>query len=186
MGSNVGDRLAHLRDAVRRLAADPLCKPIASSRVYETAPVGPPGQGPYLNAVLWLQARCEAHDLLARLLAIEVACGRVRNGRDEVRWGPRALDLDILLYADQCLCSPGLEVPHPRLAERAFVLEPLCDLVPERRHPKVGRTFHELAGEVRDPVSVRVFGAPLWPQVPARSAGEGRDGDRRGQHLTGR
>lgn len=187
LGSNVGDRLAHLRGAVDHLVAAPYAEPVACSRVYETAPVGPAGQGPYLNAVFWLRVRCEAHDLLSLLLAIEVASGRVR--KDEVRWGPRVLDLDLLLFADQRICVPGLEVPHPRMAERPFVLEPLCDLVPGWRHPRSGRSFRELAESVRDPAAVRVFAAPLWPTGLGRARRRGREaggGDRSGEHLARR
>lgn len=128
LGSNLGDRLAHLRAAVEAWAGDV----VAVSEVYETAPVGGPEQGAYLNMVLVLRSDLSADDLLARARSQEVAAGRVRDER----WGPRTLDVDILWIDGERHDRPELTVPHPRMHERAFVTVPLAevapDLVPDR------------------------------------------------------
>ncbi len=167
LGSNLGQRECHLRRAREELAATPGIEVCGVSRMYQTQPVGPVPQGPYLNAVLWLSARLSARTLLARMLEIEVAEGR-RRGADEVRWGPRTLDLDLLLFGRECISEAGLEVPHPRLHERAFVLEPLCELAGDATHPRLGGLLREYAERCRDPERVRVWGgASGW-----RVAGE--------------
>ncbi len=122
LGSNLGDRLAHLRGAV---AAMP--DVVGVSRVYETAPVGGPEQGQYLNAVVELDTDLTPRELLDLCHRLEDAAGRVRAER----WGPRTLDVDVLLVGDVVVDEPDLQVPHPRLWERAFVLVPLADLAPE-------------------------------------------------------
>ncbi|MEQ1786410.1 MAG: 2-amino-4-hydroxy-6-hydroxymethyldihydropteridine diphosphokinase [Acidimicrobiales bacterium] len=122
LGSNLGDRLAHLRAAV---AATPDL--VATSPVYETEPVGGPEQGPFLNVVVELHTDLDARALLAVCHALEQAAARVR----EVRWGPRTLDADVLLVDDVSVDDPDLQVPHPRMWERRFVLAPLADLAPE-------------------------------------------------------
>jgi len=131
LGSNLGDRLATLDTAVRALDADRHTHVMAVSRVYETVPVGGPEQGPYLNAVAVLETDRGPGDLLDLLLATEAGLGRVRDER----WGPRTLDLDLLLYDGPPIDSPELTVPHPRARERAFVLVPLVDADPFARFP---------------------------------------------------
>ncbi len=126
LGSNLGDRRAFLRDAVARLgeAGDV----VAVSPLYETEPVGgPEGQGPYLNLVVELRTADTPHRLLARCRAVEDAAGRVRT----VRWGPRTLDADVLWVEGWVVDEADLVVPHPRLWERRFVLQPLADLAPD-------------------------------------------------------
>jgi len=152
IGTNLGDRDAHLALALRRLAALPDTELVAASPVYETDPVGPPPQGPYLNAAVHLRTRLSPRALLDALLAIEQEAGRVRGVRDAAR----TLDLDLLLYGDQVLDEPDLVVPHPRLAERPFVLEPLAALAPDRVHPTRHETIATLAARVRDPRAVRL------------------------------
>ena len=152
MGSNLGDRDAHLAAALAALRATQGIEVVAGSPLYETDPVGPPPQGAYLNAAIELATTLIPGDLLERLLEIEVSQGRTR-GPD--RNAPRTLDLDLLLYGDRKLAGPDLEVPHPRLAERSFVLEPLCDLAPALIHPTLGETIEVLARRVRDPAAVR-------------------------------
>ena len=125
LGSNQGARLDNLRRAVAEL--ERLGSVEAVSGVYETEPVGGPAQDPYLNAVAVLDTTAEPHDLLAGLHRIEADHGRVR----EVRWGPRTLDLDIVASDGDPVRTSDLEIPHPRAAERRFVLEPLCDVWPE-------------------------------------------------------
>ena len=139
LGSNLGDRAGFLLGAVAALSSGPLVD-LALSPVYETAPLGPPGQGPYLNAVLAGRTRLSPRALLDELLAIENDFGRQRGEH----WGPRTLDLDLLDYAGQVLNEPGLQLPHPRLHERAFVLAPLADVAPNWRHPLLDETAAEL------------------------------------------
>ncbi len=123
LGSNLGDRWAYLRDA---LAALP--DVVAVSPVYETSPVGgPEGQGPYLNCVVELDTELGPRELLEAAQRAEAAAGRARRER----WGPRTLDVDVLLVDDLTVDEPDLVVPHPRMWERRFVLAPLADLAPE-------------------------------------------------------
>jgi 2-amino-4-hydroxy-6-hydroxymethyldihydropteridine diphosphokinase len=155
LGSNLGDREVHLRRALDALRATHGIQWLAVSRIYETEPVGPPPQGFYLNAVAEIETGLEPRDLLERLLQIEVEEGRIRRGvRDEAR----TLDLDLLIFADRCIDEEGLIVPHPRMHERGFVLEPLCELAPRWVHPGSGRTVAELAARVRDSAAVRLWG----------------------------
>ncbi len=126
IGSNLGDRVAHLQDAVDGLGRAPGVTVVAVSRVYETAPVGGPSQGDYLNAVVAVDTTASARELMELGQRLEAAAHRERKER----WGPRTLDVDVLLVGDEEVHAPDLEVPHPRLSERAFVLAPLADLDP--------------------------------------------------------
>lgn len=144
VGSNLGDRdgtILAAADALRRVDA---IGDVEVSPLYETAPVGDPLQPPYRNGVVRLRTTLGPRALLDRLLAIEASLGRRRVRR----WGPRTIDLDLLLHGDRILDEPDLVVPHPRMAARAFVLRPLCDLDPMRIHPVLGRTVRALLGEV--------------------------------------
>jgi len=149
LGSNLGDRAAHLLLGLSALSRLPETRLLRLSPVYETDPVGPP-QPPYLNMVAELETELSPKGLLAEMLRVEKALGRERRER----WGPRTLDLDLLLYGDLVLEEEGLSVPHPRLHERAFVLVPLLDLLPEGRHPLLGQSFAELLASL-DASSVR-------------------------------
>jgi 2-amino-4-hydroxy-6-hydroxymethyldihydropteridine diphosphokinase len=126
LGSNLGDRAAHLQRAVDALAATPGIAVVAVSRVYETAPVGGPAQDAYLNAVLAIDTDLDPHALLAVAQDCERDAHRVRVER----WGPRTLDVDVLLYGDLELDDADLTIPHPRMWERGFVLAPLRDVAP--------------------------------------------------------
>lgn len=128
IGSNVGDRAAHVAHALQQMAALPQTTLVQRSQVIQTEPVGPPGQGPYLNAVAELRTMLAPAVLLDALLAIERQRGRDRTR--EVRFGPRTLDLDILLYGDWQVDDPHLRIPHPRMPERPFVLVPLAEIAP--------------------------------------------------------
>jgi 2-amino-4-hydroxy-6-hydroxymethyldihydropteridine diphosphokinase len=126
LGSNLGDRVRYLREAVDSLAS--LDEVVAVSPVYATDPVGgPAGQGPYLNLVVELDSARSARDLLAVCHRLEAAAGRTR----EVRWGARTLDVDVLWLEGVAVDEPDLVVPHPRMAERRFVLAPLADVAPD-------------------------------------------------------
>ena len=124
LGSNLGDRLEMLQRAVDALTDTPDLKVLAVSPVYETEPVGGPDQPDYLNAVVVAEGRHSPRTLLERALAVENAFDRVR----EVRWGPRTLDVDVIAVGDLEVHEADLEVPHPRAAERAFVLVPWLDV----------------------------------------------------------
>jgi 2-amino-4-hydroxy-6-hydroxymethyldihydropteridine diphosphokinase len=163
LGSNLGDRDANLRLALGLLAELPGVRVEAISRVYESAAVGPGDQGPYLNAAVELSCEQTPQALLDALLEIELRAGRDR-GADIERWAARTLDLDLLFYADACIDQPGLSVPHPRLHERSFVLEPLCDLAPELVHPRKGIAISELARKLRDRSALALWPEPLEVQ----------------------
>jgi 2-amino-4-hydroxy-6-hydroxymethyldihydropteridine diphosphokinase len=128
LGANLGDRAAALQRAVDGLAATAGVRVVGLSAVYETEPVGGPAQPDYLNAVVELETDLTARDLLPVAWRLETDAQRVRSER----WGPRTLDVDILLVGDETVDEPDLVVPHPRMWDRAFVLAPLADLVPER------------------------------------------------------
>lgn len=140
LGSNLGDRRAHLDFAAAELAD--LLSDLRVSSIVETDPVGVPDEQPrYLNAVVVGETDLEPADLLDALMAIEHARGRERLSPN----APRTLDLDIILYGDRIIRTPSLEIPHPRFRERAFVLGPLAELAPEWVDPVTGRTVEELS-----------------------------------------
>lgn len=143
LGSNLGDSRQHLLDAIKALAALPHTEVTARSRIYHTPPWGVTDQPDFLNAVVALETALEPHDLLGALLAIERAAGRQRNGE---RWGPRTLDLDLLHVADRTVNDERLTLPHPHIADRAFVLLPLYDVAPDLEIPGQGRVADLLRG----------------------------------------
>ncbi|MGH9042800.1 MAG: 2-amino-4-hydroxy-6-hydroxymethyldihydropteridine diphosphokinase [Acidimicrobiia bacterium] len=127
LGSNLGDRLTHLQSAVDGLAAR-AGTVVAVSAVYETEPMGGPAQPDYLNAVVALDTTLDPHSLLELAKALEGEAGRPSDGE---RWGPRPLDIDILMIGDARVDDPDLVVPHPRIHQRGFVLAPLADVAPD-------------------------------------------------------
>jgi 2-amino-4-hydroxy-6-hydroxymethyldihydropteridine diphosphokinase len=143
LGSNLGDREENVRAALERLSE---LGPLRASTVRETDPVGLTEQPMFLNAVAEVRTELPARELLASLLAIERDLGRDRTV--EQRWGPRTIDLDLLLYGGDVIDEPGLTVPHPRLAERLFVLEPLHELAPDLVLPDGRRIKDLLATQV--------------------------------------
>jgi 2-amino-4-hydroxy-6-hydroxymethyldihydropteridine diphosphokinase len=141
LGSNLGDREATIRRAVELLAERPGIEVVAVSTLRETDPVGYEDQPRFLNGAVALEVELTGRGLLDELLEVERALGRDRQR--EARWGPRTIDLDLLLYGGETVDEPGLTVPHPRLAERQFVLEPLHELDPDLILPD-GRAVREL------------------------------------------
>ncbi len=159
LGSSVGDREALLGAAVRAMGATPGVEFVRVSAFRETVAVGPrgpdPSARPFLNGAATLRTSLTARDLLGALLGIELSLGRDRAR--EARWGPRTIDLDLLLYADAIIDEPAgagagepaLVVPHPRMHERRFVLEPLAEIAPDATHPGVRITVRELLAALR-------------------------------------
>lgn len=140
IGSNLGDRLGYIARSREALSHLPRTIMLAFSSVHETEPVGPAGQGRYLNAAAAVETQLTPAELLSHLREIERMCGRERRER----WGPRTLDLDLLLYNGLIIDAPGLRVPHPRMHERSFVLDPLCEIAPDAIHPLLRRPIREL------------------------------------------
>ncbi len=165
LGSNLGNRAANLRLALRLLA--PLCRIEAVSSLYETEPVGVERQPPYYNAACRAVTGLELRALLRHLKNVEHEVGR-RPASEEVRWAPRPIDLDILFYGDQVIEETDLRVPHPRLAERAFVLVPLAELCPQYRHPSLGQTVGQLLAAV-SAEAVRLIAPPGWEKCEGQA-----------------
>lgn len=155
LGSNLGDRKSHLDRALDALRQQPGVQVTKVSTYIETVPVGgPPGQGMYLNAAAELHTDLEPRPLMQRLLKIEAQLGRVRGVKD----APRTIDLDLLVYGDQTIEEPDLSVPHPRMCERLFVLEPLAELAPDLVLPGEAMTIEHITGHVqlhRDMTAIR-------------------------------
>jgi len=151
LGSNVGDRQRFIEEAIRRLGSPDL-KVLRVSSIYETEPRDVRNQPWFLNLVVEAETSLLPRLLLARVRRIERELGRKRA----VSKGPRTIDVDILLYGHFVIGSTDLTVPHPRMAERRFVLEPLCELAPEIRHPVLRRTMRELLGGTLGQVVRRV------------------------------
>jgi 2-amino-4-hydroxy-6-hydroxymethyldihydropteridine diphosphokinase len=143
LGANLGDRETTIRRALQLLGRDGDVEVVAVSTLRETDPVGFADQPRFLNGVAAVDTELAPRDLLGRLLAVEQELGRTRVGP---RFGPRTIDLDLLLYGNDVVEEPGLTVPHPRLAEREFVLEPLAELEPDLRVPGRGRVSDLLLG----------------------------------------
>ena len=131
LGSNLDNPRGHVTRAIQELSQLAHCELLLSSKLYSSKPVGPQDQDDFVNAVVLLVTELEAHDLLDQLQALEQQHQRVR----ERHWGPRTLDLDILLFGEQCISSSRLSVPHPEMQNRAFVLVPLAELSPELTLP---------------------------------------------------
>ena len=151
LGSNIGDRLDMLQEAVCELMNQTDLRVTQISSVYETAPVGYTEQASFLNMVVEVQSDLSAFKILSICLETEQVLGRIR----EFRWGPRSIDLDILLYNDENMESENLIIPHPRMHERGFVLVPLLELIPNGNHPITGVPFSQYVKEQKE-------GVRLW------------------------
>jgi 2-amino-4-hydroxy-6-hydroxymethyldihydropteridine diphosphokinase len=143
LGANLGDREANIRQALSELARSG-CRPTKVSSIYETAPVGFSDQPDFLNAVAEIETDLGPRELLAVLDEIEQRIGR----EETFKWGPRIIDLDILLYGDLRLSEDNLKIPHPEIQQRAFVLTPLAEIAPEARHPVSGLTAREMSAAI--------------------------------------
>ena len=145
LGTNLGDRVGHLQQALFALATHPEIKVTAVSRVYETEYVGPGSQDPYLNACVRLRTRLRPRILLAILKGTEQRQGRQAGGHMQ----PRPIDLDILMFGQHVMDGPGLTLPHRQMRDRAFVLEPLTELAPHEKFPDSGETIASACAKIR-------------------------------------
>ncbi len=150
LGSNLGDRAALIAAALAELAAAPGVASLRAGPVIETAPVGPPGQGPYLNTACVVETSLPPRELLELAHRIEARLGRDRAA-ETVRWGPRRIDIDLLLHGAALVNEPDLTVPHPQMHLRRFVLEPLAQVAPEAFHPGLKRTAAQLLAALDQP-----------------------------------
>jgi 2-amino-4-hydroxy-6-hydroxymethyldihydropteridine diphosphokinase len=160
LGSNIGDRFKNLTLAACSVLRIPEVEFVKASSLYETEPVGMEGQPWFLNAVLWIRSAIPPMELLSKLLEIERGMGRVRKEP----WGPRVIDLDILIFGAMVVKGEFLEVPHPRMHERRFVLEPLAEIAPNLTHPVMGVTIADLLQRVDH--SKKVFKVAPWEATP--------------------
>jgi len=170
LGSNLGDRLMHIRHAVERLAAHPAVRLLRCSRVIETPPMGPQDQGPYLNAVVAFDTNARPDELLALCRQIEKVGRRQRTDH----WGPRTIDLDLVDVGGRICDTPELRLPHPGVGQRAFVLIPLSDVAPAWRHPETGEPLGEMIAKIgrREREQMRVVAGPgQWCSETVRAGG---------------
>ncbi|MDZ4133141.1 MAG: 2-amino-4-hydroxy-6-hydroxymethyldihydropteridine diphosphokinase [Dethiobacteria bacterium] len=158
LGTNLGDRLDNLKQALELLQKETSVKIITVSAIYETAPVGGPVQGPFLNACAILETDLSPTKLLIKMLAIEDKLGRVRKEM----WGPRVIDLDLLIYEEVRMKTPLLELPHPRLSERDFVLVPLAEIAPALVIPGQNKKVADLLAARPETEDVKLFLPAGW------------------------
>jgi 2-amino-4-hydroxy-6-hydroxymethyldihydropteridine diphosphokinase len=150
LGSNLGDRLANLQNAISGLP--PKIQPLVRSSIYETSPWGYSDQPDFYNQVIKAETLFEPADVLETIKSLEVSLGR----QETFRFGPRLIDLDLLFYDALILNSPKLTIPHPRITERAFVLVPLAEIAPDLVHPGIGKTIQQLKSSI-DTSSVKLI-----------------------------
>ena len=167
VGANLGDAQATVQRALRDLAALSRAGPARASSLYRTQPLGDPAQPWYVNAVAEIGTDLSPLELLRALRGLERRAGRA-SARE--RWVPRELDLDLLLFGDRVIETPELVLPHPGLALRRFVLEPLAELAPDARDPRTGRSAAELLRGLDDPLRVEKLPTPAGRREPARAS----------------
>jgi 2-amino-4-hydroxy-6-hydroxymethyldihydropteridine diphosphokinase len=153
IGANLGDPAAQCRDAVRRVGTTPGVRVLRCSSLYRTAPVGPTEQGWFINAVAEVRTDLSPTKLFETLKAIERKMGRTEGPR----WGPRVIDLDVLLYGQEVVDRDGLKIPHPEMHRRRFVLAPLCELASYAIHPAFGVSARGLLDRLIDPGVVELY-----------------------------
>ncbi|WP_374055385.1 2-amino-4-hydroxy-6-hydroxymethyldihydropteridine diphosphokinase [Rossellomorea sp. FM04394] len=161
LGSNIGDREYYLEKAINIIGSHGKIEVTKQSSLYETDPVGFIEQGKFLNMVIEIRTSLSPETLLHQCLQVEIDLGRER----EFKWGPRIIDLDILLYDHEKIESENLLIPHPRMQERAFVLIPLLEVAPHVEHPSFNAPFAEFLDEIPDKEGVR-----LWKQINGEDA----------------
>ena len=159
LGSNIGDRVAFIQQAVNLLQAGNKTTLVRSSTLYETEPWGNKSQNWFINAVVELKTQLSPEELLDFCQNIEKELGRVRDGVP--RWGERTIDIDILFYNDKIINTPKLTIPHKHLHERAFTLVPLLELIPSFKHPVSGKTISELHDALEKPEDVFLYGTVI-------------------------
>ncbi|HEB91312.1 MAG TPA: 2-amino-4-hydroxy-6-hydroxymethyldihydropteridine diphosphokinase [Deltaproteobacteria bacterium] len=172
VGANLGDRDATFSKVIRAVERESNLLLLAASPIFETEPIGPEEQNPYLNAVLGLRSWFGPLDLLRWLQSVERALGRTRDP-GAPRWGPRMLDLDLLFFGDRCLETPELVIPHVRAHERNFVMVPMAEIAPSFVHPRLGRTIVEIARSLVGAGGIQPWPRPVgWPGAPDASVRE--------------
>lgn len=150
LGSNLGNRYFYIHEAVKLIEAD-IAPVIKASSIYETQSWGKTDAPDYLNQVIVIETDFSAHEVLRRILGIELVLGRVR----EEKWGSRTIDIDILFYGTHIISEPDLIVPHPGLHNRRFVLEPLAEIAPDFMHPVINKTILIIKTELKDELIVK-------------------------------
>lgn len=166
VGSNLGDKLDNCVMGITNLVAGGECELLAGSRFYRTSPVDYTDQDWFVNAAVKIATRLEPSALMEKLQAIQSQMGRKSNG---IRFGPRTLDLDILLYDRQVIRTAELEIPHPRMHKRVFVLQPICDINPAIIHPVLGKTVADLLLQL-DAQDQQVVPMRSQPELPQGGA----------------
>lgn len=157
LGSNIGDRVGYVQQAHKLLNDTEGITVLESSSLYETEPYGYKDQEWFVNAVLMINTTLDPNKLLEECLRIEKQLGRVRTP-EIARWGPRTVDIDILLYDQLVILTDKLQIPHPRLNQRAYALVPLLEIIPDFVHPVIGKTLLEIHSDLPAPEEVYLYG----------------------------
>jgi len=161
LGGNIGDVEKNILEAVRKISLIPATRILKISSLYKTEPVGFESQPYFINAALEIETAQSPLELLNALHEIEAGMGRTRS----VKWGPRTVDLDILLFGEKIIKSSAVNAPHPRMHERAFVLVPLAEIAPEAVHPVLSKTVNRLLSELPAAQGVELWKKPVWTDI---------------------